>query len=168
MTSKVFRNLNCAGDAALLGKEKADMVYKHGAVICKKGKPVAWGFNHKRSYCQGVLRCSFHAEMHALRSWKATFLKGKKNWSDDDVKRLARKFDIYVVRLANGSDGYLDSGPCYECTCELMKTGFKNIFHSSSNGGFVKKRITELDSEHFSEAQANLNQFIDIKHRFRI
>ena len=72
------------------------------------------------------------------------------------------------MRLANGSDGYLDSGPCYECTCELMKTGFKNIFHSSSNGGFVKKRITELDSDHFSEAQTNLNKFIDIKHRFRI
>ena len=168
MTSRVYRNLNCAGDAALEGKDKANMVYQHGAVICKKGKPVAWGFNHKRSYSEGVLRCSFHAEMHAVKCWKATFLRGKKNWSDEDIKRFAKKFDIYVVRLANGSDGYLDSGPCHECTKELTRIGFKNIFHSDSCGGFVKKRITELESDHYSEAQTNLNQFIDIKHRFRI
>ena len=168
MTSRVYRNLNCAGDAALEGKDKANMVYQHGAVICKKGKPVAWGFNHKRSYSEGVLRCSFHAEMHAVKCWKATFLRGKKNWSDEDIKRFAKKFDIYVVRLANGSDGYLDSGPCHECTKELTRIGFKNIFHSDSCGGFVKKRITDLESDHYSEAQTNLNQFIDIKHRFRI
>jgi len=168
MTSRVYRNLNCAGDTALIGKDKADMVYQHGAVICKKGKPVAWGFNHKRSYSEGVLRCSFHAEMHAVKCWKATFLRGKKNWSDEDIRRFAKKFDIYVVRLANGSEGYLDSGPCHECTRELTRIGFKNIYHSSSCGGFVKKRITDLESDHYSEAQTNLNQFIDIKHRFRI
>ena len=163
MTLTSFKHLNKAGTAALLGKEKTNMVYQHGAVILKNGKPVCWGFNHKRSYHNGTLCCSTHAEIHAYRNWKSIFLRGIK--SEKEAKRKAKKFDICVVRLANGSDGYLDSTPCHECTETLKKAGFKNISWSTSDGGFKTFKIKDIKSEHFSDAQLNLNQYISCKHK---
>ncbi|MBT7452190.1 MAG: hypothetical protein HN793_15235 [Rhodospirillaceae bacterium] len=163
MTIHTCKLLNLAGNAALLGKTKSNMVYQHGAVIVKNGKPVCMGFNHKRSYSNGTLCCSFHAEFDAEHKWKSIFLKGKRN--KDDIQRLARKFDIYVVRLANGSDGYLDSMPCHNCVKKLKKTGFKNIYYSTDGGGFKKVKIRDIVSDHHSDAQINLNQYISYKHK---
>ncbi len=163
MTVSACKHLNKAGNAALLGKDKSNMVYQHGAVILKKGKPVCWGFNHKRSYYNGNLCCSTHAEMHAYRNWRSIFLRGIRN--EKDAKRIAKKFDICVVRLANGSDGYLDSAPCHECTETLKKAGFRNISWSTSDGGFKCIKIKDVKSEHFSEAQVNLNQYISSRHK---
>ena len=80
MSLRCYNMLNLAGDAAINGKTKAQMVYTHGAVICKNNKKVCEGYNHKRSYSDGKLCCSFHAEFDAVRKWKSIFLRGKKQW----------------------------------------------------------------------------------------
>ena len=108
MTLRILKNLNHAGNAALKGKEKSNMIYQHGAVVCKNGKPLVYGFNHKRSYFGGCLTCSAHAEMHVDHLVKLRFGKGKK---PSDFKRIIKKFDIYVVRLSNGSEEFLESAP---------------------------------------------------------
>lgn len=69
-----LRLLNLAGDAS----QKSTLNYTHGAVITKKGKKVVEGHNHNRSYSNGMTCCSFHAEIHAVKRWMCTFLRGKR------------------------------------------------------------------------------------------
>ena len=76
MSLRSFNKINLAAQAAYNGISKnSKMVFTHGAIICKGGKKVCEGFNHKRSYSNGTLCCSFHAEMDAINRWKSIFLK---------------------------------------------------------------------------------------------
>ena len=77
MSLQTFNKLYLTAQAANLGISKnSQMFYTHGAIICKSGKKVCEGYNHKRSYSNGTLCCSFHAEMDAINRWKSLFLKG--------------------------------------------------------------------------------------------
>ena len=78
MSLRSLKMLNFAGQAAISGSEKhSNMLFNHGAVICKGGKKVCEGYNHKRSVSNGKLCCSFHAEFDAINRWKSLFLKGE-------------------------------------------------------------------------------------------
>ena len=74
ISNKTSRLLNMAGDAS----KKSDLSYTHGCIITKSGKKVIEGYNHNRSYSKGFCCCSFHAELHAIKRWHSTFLRGKK------------------------------------------------------------------------------------------
>ena len=74
VSNKTARSLDFAGQAS----EKSTLNFTHGCIITKNGKKVIEGFNHDRSYCNGTIGCSFHAEFHAINRWKSTFLRGKK------------------------------------------------------------------------------------------
>jgi deoxycytidylate deaminase len=82
-----------------------------------------------------------------------------------DIQRFAKKFDIYVVRISKGSEHYSSSMPCQNCVKTLKKYGFKNIYYSIGDGGFKKVKIRDMDSDHLSNAQNNLERFISHKHR---
>ena len=73
VSNKQARLLNFAGDACT----KSNLNYTHGCIITKNGKKVIEGYNHDRTYTMGFVCCSFHAEMHAIKKWMATFLRGK-------------------------------------------------------------------------------------------
>ena len=162
MSLRIGRLLNQAGDAAYLGKEKnSNMIFTHGAIIAKGKKKICYGYNHKRSYVKGKLYCSFHAEIDAILTWLSIFGKGK---DDKTIQKLAKKFDIYIVRINKSCDHYVGSEPCSKC-CEAIKNiGFKNIYYSDDFGGFTKKKVKNLNTEHESDAQENLSQFISCKH----
>ena len=61
------------------------------------------GYNHKRSYVKGKL-CSLHAEMDAILTWKSIFGKGK---DDKTLQKIAKKFDIYIVRINKSCNHYV-------------------------------------------------------------
>jgi tRNA(Arg) A34 adenosine deaminase TadA len=74
ISNKTSRLLNMAGDVS----KKSNLNYTHGCIITKNGKKVIEGYNHNRSYSKGFVCCSFHAELHAMKRWYSTFLRGKK------------------------------------------------------------------------------------------
>ena len=162
MSLRVGKLLNQAGDAAMLGEEKnSNMIFTHGAVIAKGSKKICYGYNHKRSYVKGKLYCSFHAEMDAILTWKSIFGKGR---DEKSIQKFAKKFDIYIVRVNKSCDHFVRSEPCSRC-CEAIKNvGFKNIYYTDDFGGFTKKKVKDLNTEHESDAQENLSQFISFKH----
>ena len=57
---------------------KSTLNYKHGCVISKGKKKVVCGHNHNRSYSNGYICCSFHAEIDAIKKWCNVFLRGEK------------------------------------------------------------------------------------------
>lgn len=66
--------LNFCGEIS----KKSTLNFKHGCVISKGKKKIVSGHNHNRSYSQGYMCCSFHAEIDAMKKWCRIFLKGKK------------------------------------------------------------------------------------------
>ena len=44
------------------------------------------------------------------------------------------------------------------------KWGFKNIYYTDDFPRFYKKKVKDLNTEHESDAQENLSQFISFKH----
>lgn len=144
-----------------------EMVHQHGAIISKNKKIVCRGANHDRSFYSGKLYCSFHAEMDAIRKWEAMFLRGKDIKNFEDVQKIAKKFDIYVVRLSKKHGGYCESKPCHNCTKVIKRYGFKNVYYSNNFGGFEKFRVRNCDfeSHHLSNAQKRVDNFMESKHK---
>lgn len=70
-----------------------------------------------------------------------------------------------MVRIRKGSDNFVESAPCHNCTKTLKKYGFKNIYYSNNNGGVEKMRIKDLTTNHNSSAQKNLEKYISHKHK---
>ena len=77
----------------LLFSERRKFKYGiYGAILA--GKEENMGYNHKRSYYNGKLYCSFHAEMDTILTWMSIFGKGR---SQNEIKKLAKKFEIYII-----------------------------------------------------------------------
>ena len=70
-----------------------------------------------------------------------------------DIKRKAKKFNVYVVRCKEGKDNYQESQPCMSCQEALKSIGFKKIYYSTVDGKIEKKKISCLSTEHISKAQ---------------
>tara|TARA_B100000795_G_C22770612_1_gene427694 strand:- start:378 stop:863 length:486 start_codon:yes stop_codon:yes gene_type:complete len=156
-----------AGQAALNGKEKnSQMSFTHGAIISKGGKKVCEGYNHKRSYSKGKLQCSFHAEIDVINKWESIFIKGKEQRDFLYIRKKAKKFNIYVVRLRKSCSHFVESTPCNECSKTIKKYGFKNIYYSNADGSFEKVKVKYLTSIHNSYAQQTINNLISPKNRF--
>ena len=163
MSLRVNNLLNLAGDAASLGEEKnSNMIFTHGAIIAKGRRKICFGYNHKRSYVKGKLYCSFHAEMDAILTWLSIFGKGR---TRKQIEKLAKKFDIYIVRVNKSCNHYVKSEPCSKCSEAIKSLGFKNVYYTDDLGGFVKKKAKDLKTNHESDAQENLSHFISIKNK---
>ena len=162
MSLRVNNLLGEAGSAAKKGYDKnSNMIFTHGAVIAKGGKKICEGYNHKRSYLRGKLYCSFHAEIDVISNWLSIFGRGKDN---NSIRKSAKKFDIYIVRINKSCNHFVGSQPCSRC-CEAIKSiGFKNIYYSDDYGGYIKKKVKDLNTEHESYAQETLCRFISFKH----
>lgn len=70
-----------------------------------------------------------------------------------DIKRKAKKFNVYVVRCKEGNENFQESQPCKSCQDALKKIGFKKIYYSTIDGKIEKKKISCLTTEHISKAQ---------------
>ena len=80
-----------------------------------------------------------------------------------DIKRKTKKFNIYVVRHKGNHDFFQESQPCISCETSLKKLGFKNIIFSTKDGKFVKIKVRDLNTDHYSNAQKVTNESIDKK-----
>lgn len=70
-----------------------------------------------------------------------------------DIKRKAKKFNVYVVRCKEGNANFQESQPCKSCQDSLKNIGFKKIYYSTIDGRIEKKKISCLKTEHISKAQ---------------
>lgn len=89
----------------------------------------------------------------------------KKNSAYYDIKRKAKKFNVYVVRHKQGNSFYQDSKPCKSCETSLKKIGFKKIIYSTIDGNVEKKNISELSTQHISKAQRVVKDNLNHRHR---
>jgi len=135
--------------------------FKHGSIITKGGKKILSGCNQKRSTCNGKLCCSYHSEVNVLYKFRKMFIIKKNIKYTHELKRISKKFDIYTTRTNNANDNFLDGFPCSSCLNNLKKIGIKNIIFTSQDGLIHKRKIRDLDSQHISKAQTNLNKYID-------
>ena len=87
----------------------------------------------------------------------------KKNGAYYDIRRIAKKFTIYVIRYKEGKINFQESQPCISCELELKKIGFKKIIYSSEDGKIIKKKVSELSTSHFSKAQKKTQENIKSK-----
>ena len=104
---------------------KSTFRYRVGAVIHKKGRVVAVGFNdgectHPMGQIGSFNTCK-HAEISAL-------LRAKRA----DLSRC----EITVVRLIKSGELAM-AKPCRKCTLELMKKRVKRIHFSNEDGNVV-------------------------------
>ena len=158
MTNKNARIFNQASDEA----NKSTLNYKHGAIITKNGKKICGGHNHSRSYSNGSVYCSFHAEIHVSKKMISMCLRGKKIKKDSDLHRYTKKMDIYITR-DNGYDdtSFQDSSPCKSCAEFLKKINFRNIYYTLNDGKIIKVKPQNLVSEHFSNAQITMKENVN-------
>ena len=77
----------------------------------------------------------------------------KENIAYYEIKRKAKKFNVYVVRCKEGNDNYQESQPCKSCQDALKNIGFNKIYYSTIDGKIEKKKISCLKTEHISKAQ---------------
>jgi len=84
----------------------------------------------------------------------------KQNRAYKEIQRLAKKFDIYVARISRKDGEFLESKPCKFCAIQLKKYGFKNVCYSTSDGGFTKVRVKDLESTHVSHASTFVEKHI--------
>jgi hypothetical protein len=82
-----------------------------------------------------------------------------------DVKRKTKKFNVYVVRHKENHDFFQESQPCISCETSLKKLGFKNVMFSTKDGKFVKIKVKDLNTEHYSKAQKVTKENIDKKRK---
>lgn len=93
----------------------------HIAFLCSNNRIYFFGVNSSRTKVSSInyLYKSLHAEIDAIRQYKASNLK--------------KKMDIYVVRLSKNNK-CLFSKPCENCMDFLKKETFlKNIYYYNQN-----------------------------------
>lgn len=164
MSVQTCRLINLAAESSLL----SNLCFKHGAVLTKGGKKVLSGHNQPRSTYNGKLCCSYHSEIAVLEQFRKIFIRKKNIKYTHDLRRLSKKFDIYTTRTNKMNDNFVDGFPCKSCLDNLKKFGIKNIIYTSQDGSIHKKKIRDLDSHHLSEAQTNLNQYINLTNSNRL
>ena len=69
-----------------------------------------------------------------------------------DIKRKAKKFNVYVVRCKEGKDNYQESQPCMSCQEALKSIGFKKIYYSTFDGK-IENALDKINnlSTHFKK-----------------
>lgn len=98
-----------------------------------------------------------------LRSGLLLSFEVKKIGAYYDVKRKTKKFNVYVVRHKENQDFFQESQPCISCETSLKKLGFKNVMFSTKDSKFVKIKVRDLNTVHYSKAQKVTNENIDKK-----
>lgn len=99
----------------------SDYDIKVGAVIVKKGKPLAVGFNQRKTHPQ--VRWTIHAERDALMT------------CDEDQ---ARGSTIYIYREHSDGSPALAS-PCIDCRFYLANAGVTKIIYTTNEYPFFKE-----------------------------
>ena len=128
---------------------QSDMTNKHGCVITRNGKIISYGYNHYKSklshfHIKGLDNnvCAVHAELHALE--KLCNSLSFKN-------RYFNKCNVYVVRISNNKQDYLNSKPCYNCIKILKHYNLSKTYYSSENNSFSVEKIKDIESNHLSQ-----------------
>lgn len=118
MTTKHDIYINYAKQEA----EKSELVNRHGCVIVKDKKIIAYGHNTIANfYSHGR---SIHAEVNALRN-----TRGFGNLNE---------CDMYVIRLSRLDNELALSRPCKSCAKVINKSGLRRVYYSSDLGDVNK------------------------------
>ena len=157
MSKRIYKITNLAFEQAELSQCKN----KHGAIITKGSKIICKGFNNPRTKFLNMINCCSHAEMDVMRKFINSYYipkYGKINVLNRNNKTNLGSYILWVIRISNPRSNNLESTltmsqPCKECTKLLKNIGFKKIGYSDSNGDIVIKKISELDTDHISDAQ---------------
>ena len=82
-----------------LAKE-CDMNSKHTAVLLSGGKPVSFGYNHRRNCNSNQRLLSFHAEMHVLSKYfsMSNEYSLRNFMNDSDFTLMGRKKESYLLQ----------------------------------------------------------------------
>lgn len=93
------------------------LAFRHGAVLVRKNRVVAVGYNSYKTHPLLAERTEFpylHAETHAI------FRYGMDN---------CEGLDLYVARI-NREGELQNSAPCLVCRTVIRDVGIANVYHS--------------------------------------
>lgn len=96
---------------------KADLKYRHGAMIVRQGCTVISGHNYMQS---ARLYKSVHAEVDAIEQFKKRY---PKSWL---------RTSVLVVVRANGQGQLRDSAPCISCQKYIQKHEIPTTYYSTT------------------------------------
>jgi deoxycytidylate deaminase len=128
----------------------------HGAaIIGKKGRVIATGYNHHRNQCSrnnpryfgAFIKCSFHAEMDAIFRFLGSLPKSKEK-CQQKTRRKFRSITLVVIRRTR--EGIIvDSKPCFHCLQTIRRIGIRKIVYSTPTGKleYVNTKDPNLQSD---------------------
>lgn len=129
MTKRISKYLDMLRRRAL----NSQLNNRHAAILFSN-KETYIGHNNKRTYYNGDLVPSTHAEMEVLN--KRTRI-GSNNKG---------KFSIFVIRI--NRDGHLcNSKPCHECIKNLKTHNVNKIYYSDDDGNIVCEFIKKMEND---------------------
>lgn len=130
----------------------------HGAAIVgKKGRVIATGYNHHRNRCSqnnprnfgAFVQCSFHAEMDAIyRLLRSLPRTGSKDTRSKKNRKKLRSITLVVIRRTREGQ-IVDSKPCFHCLQTIRRIGIRKIIYSTPTGDlhFVKSNDTTINAQ---------------------
>lgn len=128
----------------------------HGAaIIGKKGRVIATGYNHHRTQCSrnnpryfgAFIHCSFHAEMDAIFRFLGSLPRSKDIYSQKTRKKL-RSITLVVIRRTREGQ-IVDSKPCFHCLQTIRRIGIRKIIYSTPTGHlqYAKSNDTTINPQ---------------------
>jgi tRNA(Arg) A34 adenosine deaminase TadA len=120
---------------------------KHGSVLVyNKNKIIgkAWNNIYRSRICNNNV-LSTHAEIGAIRMYNKI-----------KVKKVKKKIDLYVVRIAFNENNILnlkESKPCVECLAACLQFGIDKIWWSTDEGKIECSKTEKLITNYKSYSQ---------------
>jgi deoxycytidylate deaminase len=111
--------------------KKSNLVSRHAAMLFTK-KEFYFGYNTSRSYIDGILKPTLHAEMDVLKRYAR---KNTKSLVNSNVLKR-KKCSILVIRI-NKDDELVNSKPCSSCMEHMRSINIKSVYYSDDDGDIV-------------------------------
>lgn len=124
--------------------QKSQMKNKHCASFVKNGKIVEMAVNDYYGWNR-LSKFSVHAEERLIEN----ALKCK----------TRKRFDIFIVRVSEKNDHYLNSEPCSECTklIKQYKHLIRNVYYTYDNESYIIEKPHNLVGDHISIGYKKVN-----------
>ena len=101
-------------------------IYRMGAIVVRKGRIIAYGFNKNRTHPRALnFTRKIHAELAAL------IMADRGDTYNSDM---------YIVRITNGGK-LATSKPCMSCEILIREAGIKNVTYIDTEGLICSQKL---------------------------
>jgi len=130
---KIFEKCKNHSQKSLMKSKHCSCIEKNGRIYNMCVNEYSGGINRYESF-------SIHAEENAIQK---TLTK---------VKRTRKKFNIFIVRVSEKNNNFLNSKPCVDCVSFMKKNSYliNKVYYTYDNDNYVIEKVQNLKSNHVS------------------